>query len=119
MASDNNKGLVYSTDHGRMCPSCDRAIEACVCSIDETIPETDGIVRIGRETKGRKGKAVTVITGLPLKQSELKQLARELKAQCGCGGTVKEATIEIQGDHRDKLIEILKSKGYTTKRAGG
>ena len=111
--SKNNNGLVYSTDHGRMCPGCGRALDECVCTTEESILAGDGIVRISRQTKGRKGKGVTVIAGLPLKSSELKQLARELKAQCGCGGTVQDATIEIQGDHRDKLVELLTAKGYT------
>jgi translation initiation factor 1 len=82
-------------------------------------PAGDGIVRVGRETKGRKGKAVTLITGVPLSLAELKRLARELKARCGCGGTVKDGVIEIQGDHRDKLIEALKSKGWSVKSSGG
>ena len=116
---DNNDGLVYSTDHGRMCPDCGRTIAECVCAQDESIPAGDGIVRVWRETKGRKGKAVTVITGIPLKPSELKQLARELKARCGSGGTVKAGMIEIQGDHRGKLIEALQTKGWTVKRSGG
>ena len=117
--SNNNNGLVYSTDYGRMCPDCGRAVDECICKTEESLPAGDGIVRISRQTKGRKGKGVTVITGLPLKSSELKQLARQLKAQCGSGGTVKDTTIEIQGDHRDKLIELLAAKGYTVKRAGG
>lgn len=119
MKSGKNNGLVYSTDHGRMCPGCGRAVADCSCKAEESVPAGDGIVRVSRETKGRKGKGVTIITGLPLKPSELKQLARELKARCGCGGTVKDAVIEIQGDHRDKLIETLTAKGYTVKRAGG
>ena len=118
MASQNS-GIVYSTDHGRMCPDCGRAIAECVCRQEESIPAGDGIVRVGCETKGRKGKAVTVITGIPLEPSELKQFARELKARCGCGGTVKAGVIEIQGDHRDKLIETLQAKGWPVKRSGG
>ena len=119
MTSGKNNGLVYSTDQGRMCPGCGRAIADCSCAAEESTPAGDGVVRISRETKGRKGKGVSIITGLPLKPSELKQLVRELKAQCGCGGTVKDGAIEIQGDHRDKLFEMLKAKGYTVKRAGG
>lgn len=117
--SGNNNGLVYSTDHGRMCPDCGRAVDACICGTEEAVPAGDGIVRVSRETKGRKGKGVTVISGLPLKPAELKQFARELKARCGSGGTVKDAHIEIQGDHRDKLLDILAAKGYTVKRSGG
>ena len=79
----------------------------------------DGIVRVSRETKGRKGKEVTVLTGLPVRGQELKTLARELKALCGAGGTVREGTIEIQGDHRDRLVRALEEKGWKVKRSGG
>jgi len=119
LKKDKNSGLVYSTDHGRMCPACGKPIDQCVCSQNKPIAAGDGVVRVGRETKGRKGKGVTVISGVPLPESELKHLARELKARCGCGGTVKDDIIEIQGDLRDKLIEILQSKGYIVKRSGG
>ena len=103
-----------------MCPVCGKSIDQCVCKQESTnIPAPDGIVRVGRETKGRKGKAVTIITGVPLLAADLKRLARELKARCGCGGTVKEGVIEIQCDHRDKLIEVLKSKGWSVKSSGG
>ena len=103
-----------------MCPVCGKSIDQCVCKQESTnIPAADGIVRVGRETKGRKGKAVMLITGVPLSAAELKRLARELKARCGCGGTVKEGVIEIQGDQRDKLIEVLKSKGWSVKSSGG
>lgn len=117
--SGKNNGLVYSTDHGRMCPGCGQAVDVCICGIEESAPAGDGIVRISRETKGRKGKGVTLISGLPLKPSELKQFTRELKARCGSGGTVKDGMIEIQGDHRDKLLDVLAAKGYTAKRSGG
>ena len=117
--NDNNSHLVYSTDHGSICPQCTRPVALCTCKQAEPIPQGDGIVRVSRETKGRKGKGVTVITGLPMKASELKQFARELKARCGSGGTVKNHTIEIQGDHRDQLIELLKQKGHTVKKSGG
>ena len=120
MKNNTISGLVYSTDQGRMCPLCGKSIDQCVCKQESTnIPAPDGIVRVGRETKGRKGKAVTLITGLPLSVAEMKRFARELKARCGCGGTVKEGVIEIQGDHRDKLIEVLKSRGWSVKSSGG
>ncbi len=83
------------------------------------MPAGNGIVRVARETKGRRGKGVTVITGLPLPREGLERLARELKQKCGAGGTVKGNTIEIQGDHRDLLMEELKRRGYTVKRSGG
>ena len=103
-----------------MCPVCGNPSDLCVCKQESANnPAGDGIVRVGRETKGRKGKAVTIITGIPLSAAELKRLARELKARCGSGGTVRDAIIEIQGDHRDKLIEVLKSKGWSVKSSGG
>ena len=74
---------------------------------------------MGRETKGRKGAGVTVITGIPLDGDELKALAKELKNRCGSGGTVKDGTIEIQGDHRDGVLAELARRGFTAKRAGG
>ncbi len=82
-------------------------------------PKNDGIVRVGRETKGRKGAGVTVITGIQSHPDGLKQIAKELKQKCGTGGTVKNGVIEIQGDQRDLLVEELKNRGYTVKRSGG
>jgi translation initiation factor 1 len=79
----------------------------------------DGIVRVGRETKGRRGKGVTIVTGIPGSEDALKKLAGQLKAQCGVGGTVKDRVIEIQGDQRDRLIKILSDAGYTVKKSGG
>lgn len=113
--------LVYSTDSGRMCPGCVRPRNECVCKKKHatTNINNDGIVRLQRETKGRKGKGVTLITGVPLPADDLTKLAKKLKAQCGSGGTVKDGTIEIQGDHRDKLEPVLKKLGWTVKRAGG
>jgi translation initiation factor 1 len=79
----------------------------------------DGTVRVGRETKGRKGAGVTVITGVPLEGDALKSLAKELKSRCGGGGTVKDGIIEIQGDHRDAVVAELVRRGFKAKRAGG
>ena len=76
-------------------------------------------VRVGREIKGRRGKGVTVITGLPLNTIEIKKMARQLKQKCGSGGTVRDGVIEIQGDHRDMLVELLTAMGWTAKRSGG
>lgn len=113
-------GIVYSTRHGRMCPRCGRAESACSCGAKSaTPPPVDGIVRVSRETKGRKGKGVTLITGVPLAGPELADLARELKQRCGTGGTVKDGVIEIQGDHRDLLISELEKRGWKAKKAGG
>jgi translation initiation factor 1 len=82
-------------------------------------PQGDGIVRVGRETKGRKGASVTVITGIPSHPEGLEKLAKQFKQQCGTGGTVKNGVIEIQGDRRDLLIVELQKLGYTVKRSGG
>jgi len=112
-------GFVYSTAYGTMCPVCGNAIAACVCGKKASRPAGDGVVRVGRETKGRKGKGVTVITGVPLPDDELSELARKLKQLCGAGGTVRDGVIEIQGEHRDKLVEALQKEGWTVKRSGG
>jgi translation initiation factor 1 len=118
--------LVYSTDQGRLCPECTRPLADCRCRRSKPAQpaaaaahSSDGIVRIGRETKGRKGKGVTVIRGLPLASDELAALATRLKRRCGSGGTVEAGVIEIQGDHRDLLLEELGKLGYTVRRAGG
>jgi len=117
---NTNARLVYSSQSGRICPKCKKPIAGCACSKSTaTLPSGDGVVRVGRETKGRKGKGMTLITGVPLPTDELKKLAKELKQKCGTGGTLKDGVIEIQGDHRDVLIEMLKAKGWTVKRSGG
>ena len=116
--------LVYSTSGGKLCPECARPIADCRCrrskrAVGSTVPRGDGIVRVGRETKGRKGKGVTVVTGVPLSGDALDELATRLKKRCGSGGTVRDGIIEIQGDHRDVLVAELGKLGYTVKRAGG
>lgn len=111
--------LVYSTDAGRMCPDCRQPIGQCVCTSQRALPQGDGTVRVSRETKGRKGKGVTLVKGLLLGDDGLAQLSRELKAACGVGGTVKDGVIELQGDHVDTVIERLKRAGHTVRRAGG
>lgn len=111
-------GSVYSTELGRTCPECGKAKGKCVCS-NESMPEGDGIVRIQRETKGRKGKGVTLITGILLAPAELKKLAKELKQKCGVGGAVKDGVIEIQGDVREQMLDEMKQRGFTVKKAGG
>lgn len=110
-------GLVYSTELGRTCPQCTRAIDQCACEDDA--PLGDGNVKVSRESKGRGGKVVTLIHGLPLTQSELKQLAKTLKKKCGVGGAVRDGTIEIQGEQRDFLVRELTSMGYSAKKSGG
>jgi translation initiation factor 1 len=117
MAKDT--GIVYSTEHGRMCPGCGKPFAECVCRKEAAIPQGDGIVRVSRDTKGRKGKTMTVATGVLLDEQGLQKLATELKRKCGAGGTVKEGVIEIQGDHRDLVAAELTGRGYTVKLAGG
>lgn len=111
-------GLVYSTDRGRICPGCGHPVAGCCCS-KKRPPAGDGVVRISRETKGRKGSGVCLISGLPLDDAGLKQLARQLKQRCGTGGAVKNGVIEIQGDHREVLRAELVKLGYHAKLAGG
>jgi translation initiation factor 1 len=101
-----------------MCPACGRPLAPCACQAAGR-PAGDGIVRVGRQTRGRKGKGVTVITGVPLAGPELEALAMHLKKRCGSGGTVRDGVIEIQGDHRDLLIPELQKHGWTVKRSGG
>jgi translation initiation factor 1 len=115
----SSSGLVYSTGQGRMCPGCGQAISSCCCKTGLSAPKGDGIVRVSRSTKGRKGSGVTLVAGLPLDPTQLRELAGRLKQQCGAGGAVKNGIIEIQGEHRDQVVTILQQLGYTVKRAGG
>lgn len=113
-------GIVYSTGIGERCPNCLRPIRECVCK--KGTPgkaSSDGIVRVSRETQGRKGKGVSVISGLGLPEAQLQALATELKKHCGCGGSVVDGRIEIQGDQRDRLVAELTRRGWQVKRAGG
>jgi translation initiation factor 1 len=114
-----NSGIVYSTGLGEICPDCGEPVAKCRCRQNKPVPKGDGVVRVSRETKGRKGKGVTLIAGVPLHPEGLQALAKALKQRCGSGGTVKEGVIEIQGDHRDAVEETLLEKGYRVKRAGG
>lgn len=109
MMNDDNSRLVYSTDTGRI-------------KQEEVKPQRakgDGVVRIQRQTSGRKGKGVCLITGVDLDDAALDKLAAELKKKCGCGGSVKDGIIEIQGDKRDLLKQLLEAKGMKVKLAGG
>ena len=118
-----NASLVYSSEHGRVCPGCGRLAAECNCATRSAgrpkAPKGDGVVRVGRETKGRKGKGVTVVTGLSLGKEELRELAKRLKARCGAGGTVRNGVIEIQGEHRDAVVRALEAEGFAARRAGG
>jgi len=102
-----------------MCPGCGRPVDACTCRRDGATAAGDGVVRVGRQTRGRRGKGVTVVTGVPLAAAELAGLCKQLKRRCGSGGAVKDGAIEIQGDHRDALVAELAKRGWTVKRSGG
>ncbi len=110
-------GMVYSTETGRTCPVCGRPVDACTCRKRSAASPGDGVVRVSRETKGRKGKGVTVVTGADPK--DLAVLGRRLKQVCGSGGTVKDGRIEIQGDHRERVLQELEKQGIRAKRSGG
>ncbi|WP_313953535.1 translation initiation factor Sui1 [Accumulibacter sp.] len=114
-------GLVYSTDSGRMCPACRQPVALCSCTATPVaaLRQSDGIVRVSRESKGRGGKTVTVIRDLAVNAIELARLGKRLKTVCGSGGTVKDGVIEVQGDHCERVVECLKEDGFTVKRAGG
>ncbi|RZI89602.1 MAG: translation initiation factor Sui1 [Pseudomonas sp.] len=111
-------GLVYSTDAGRHCPDCGQPADACICK-QQAIPEGDGIARVRRESKGRGGKTVTTISGVPLALDPLKELAASLKRRCGTGGALKDGVIEIQGDHVELLLAELTKQGFKAKKSGG
>ena len=120
----DNSRLVYSTEPGRICPECSHPVAKCTCKKKKTDKKqrpfpNDGIVRIRREIKGRGGKTVTSVFGIPIDDNKLQELAHKLKWRCGAGGTVKDRVIIIQGDHRDTLLEEIKKQGFNVKLAGG
>ena len=123
----NGNRLVYSTETGRSCPECGKLVSACSCKIKKAVKEgkqatgysRDGVIRIQREVKGRKGKTVTAVFGVPLEDDKLQKFAKTLKQSCGAGGAVKDGVILIQGDHRQTLLDEIKKHGYTAKLAGG
>lgn len=111
--------VVYSTDKGRLCPDCEQAAADCRCKqLSEVVSKGNGVVYLQRETKGRKGKGVTLITGTGLAGDALKKLAKELKQKCSTGGSIKDGVIEIQGDQRKILQQVLQAKGYPVKISG-
>jgi len=118
-SANSNGGLVYSTEAGRMCPACRQPVAQCACR-KPGAPPTDGVVRLFFETKGRGGKGVTVVRGLGLAEPELAALGKKLKAACGVGGTAKDGVVELQGDHRDRVMALLQAQGVgNVKKAGG
>ena len=122
--------LVYSSEAGRICPARGPQVPVCECrrkgarariaarAEAEAAKSADGIVRVGRSTKGRGGKIVTTVTGIPGGDDEKKALAAELKRSCGTGGSLKDGVIEIQGEHRDALVRELERRGFQVKRVG-
>ena len=130
MTGERGDRLVYSSEAGRICPACGRKISICECrgkgarariagrAEVEVAKSGDSIVRVGRSTKGRGGKVVTTVTGVPGGDQEQKKLAAELKRSCGTGGSLKDGVIEIQGEHRDTLVRELETRGFTVKRVG-
>ena len=119
MTRRDDARTVYRSDAGRVCGLCGRPAKRCVCKASPRVDRGDGIVRVRREVKGRGGKTVTTVSGVPLASDALRALAGELKRRCGTGGSAKDGVIEIQGDHRDTLVAELETRGYTVKRAGG
>lgn len=113
--------LVYSTESGRTCPDCRQALADCRCAALKKAarPAGDGVARVWRESKGRGGKTVTLVKGMTLADADLQLLGKKLRASCGTGGTVKDGVIEIQGDHAERVTELLVKAGHPAKRAGG
>ena len=118
-SKQSSGGLVYSTDSGRMCPGCRRPLTQCGCARQPATPVGDGIVRVSRQSKGRGGKDVTLVSGVVLDAAALERLGKQLKVACGAGGTVKNGVIEVQGDHADRLVGMLLVQGWQARRAGG
>ena len=121
----NDSRRVYSTEVGRTCPGCLRAVADCVCKkthptvAADAAAQGDGVVRLHRETKGRKGKGVTLVKGLILSEDQLAATAKKLKASCGVGGSVKNGQIELQTADREKVKTLLEGLGHSVKLAGG
>jgi translation initiation factor 1 len=113
-----NSGLVYSTEGGRMCPDCRRPLADCACKATPVVTG-NGVVRVSRQSKGRGGKTVTLVKGLAFDPAALASLGKQLRTACGSGGTVKDGVIEIQGDHCDLAVDVLRQHGHEAKRAGG
>ena len=120
MKKTSTGGLVYSTDAGRMCPGCRQPVAACTCHQPaQRAPAADGTVRVSREKQHRGGKVVTVVRDLPLDDAALAALGKRLRTACGAGGTAKEARLELQGDHVERVMTWLAAEGFRVKRTGG
>ena len=117
---EQKRRVVYSTELGSICPECGNPVRVCRCGKKEpSAPKGDGVVRVRRESKGRAGKTMTTISGVPLDTPGLEELASKLKRRLGTGGAVKERVIEIQGDRVEAVISELAREGIKAKRAGG
>lgn len=118
MTDRTNARTVYSTGAGRVCPGCGWPEADCKCSSragrDEAVPDRI-VARLRMEKKGRGGKTMTVVYGLPRNAAFLKELTQELKRTCGTGGTAVEDGVELQGDLRDRVREVLQKKGFVVK----
>ena len=108
--------LVYSTTTGRVCPGCGRAVDACSCTrpSDDPVPARV-VAKLRLESKGRGGKSVTVVDGLPDNQAFLDELASALKKQCATGGTTRPGAVELSGDVRERVRSVLRSRGFQVK----
>jgi len=111
--------LVYSTDAGRMCPLCRQPVAGCACRPPEVTTPGRGVARVSLQRKGRAGKGVTLVHDLGLPGAALAPIAQALRSACGCGGTVKDGVIEIQGDQRERVVAWLQAQGWTARRVGG
>ncbi len=116
--SENNRP-VYSTDRGRLCPECGLALARCLCRNEAVRYHTDDVIHLYREVKGRKGKVVTIITGIGGSREDLKEMARQIKQALGTGGSIQEGDILIQGDHRTAIKDWLSKRGLNVKISGG
>ena len=112
--------LVYSTEAGRMCPQCRQPMAACQCALRaKQVVRGDGQVRVSRERAGRGGKTVTLVRGLALDAEALAALGKRLRSACGAGGAAKDGVLEIQGDHVERVLELLAREGHAARRSGG
>ena len=119
MASSKKTQIVYSTAVGRTCPVCGERQSGCRCQSKTSTPKGDGVVRVRREVKGRRGKTVTTIAGVPVSELELLDIAAQLKKKCGTGGSVKDGVIVIQGDKTTIVIMELQKLNFMVKKSGG
>ena len=123
----NDSRLVYASETGRICPACGQPAAAGACKKKKAVCagkrptgySNDGTIRIQRQVKGRRGKTVTAVYGVPLESEGLQAFVKTLKRRCGAGGSVKDGVILIRGDHRQTLLDEIKKHAYIVKLAGG